>query len=710
MTIAEALAIAIQYHQGGRLPAAETIYRQILAAEPDHADANHLLGVAASQMGRHELAAELIGRAIRAEANVALFHKSLGETYRACIESQMPSPLTAGRSNSTRTSPRRTTAWALPTAQGRLDEAVQCWQRALELKLDSAETYYNLGLAFKDLGKLEDAIAHWHRALALKPNSAETHNNLGNALREQGKLEEAVACYHRALGLKPGFAKAHYNLGNALRDQGDLAQADLSYRRALDLAPDYAEAHSNLGHVLRDQGKLNEAIRCWRRSLALRPGVAETQYNLGVALHEQRLLDEAIVCFDQALKLKPDFAEAYNNLGNVRRDQGHLPEAVACCRRALALKPDLVEAHNNLGNALKDMGQFDDAIASYRRALELKPDFAKAHYNLGSAWEQTGDFRGAEDSFRAALRHDSRHALAHYNLATLLRDRLPQEDVAAQRRLLKEVELTDSQRLLLCFGLAQVLDAQGDYAGAAAQLVRANSLQLSEWRERGQAYDPQAHASFVTRMIAACTPDYFVRVRNFGSDSELPVFVVGLPRSGTTLVEQILASHSQLFGAGETKLVGNTLAAPGGQGEDAIEGMNQLHREAARRLAARHLEELRGFSPSALRIADKMPENYLYLGLLATLFPRAKLIHCRRDLRDVAVSCWMTHFQDVRWANDLEHIAFAISRLRADPRALAESPAPALPGSGLRGNRGRPGRHGPTPRGLVRSGLGARMP
>jgi hypothetical protein len=135
------------------------------------------------------------------------------------------------------------------------------------------------------------------------------------------------------------------------------------------------------------------------------------------------------------------------------------------------------------------------------------------------------------------------------------------------------------------------------------------------------------------------------------------VFVVGLPRSGTTLIEQILASHPQVFGAGETRLAADTLAALGGQGADFMEGFRRLDRPTARRLAARHLEKLRALGRAALRIVDKTPDNYLALGLLASLFPRAKFIHCRRDLRDVAVSCWMTHFRDVRWANDQQQIA-----------------------------------------------------
>ncbi|MGO9112448.1 MAG: tetratricopeptide repeat protein [Thermoguttaceae bacterium] len=587
-TIPEAFAIAIQHHQAGRLQAAEQIYRQILAVEPDQPDALHLLGVIAAQVGKHEVAVEYIGRAITLKGN-AFFHNNLGEAYRALR---------------------------------RISEAVACYHLALNLKPDFAEAHSNLGIALRDQGKLDEAITCWRRALELKPGFADVHNSLGNALKGQGKLDEAIACYRRALELKPDFTEAHINLGNALRDQGKLDEAVACYRRTLQFKPDFAAAHSNLGVALMEQGQLDEALACYRR----------------------------------ALELKPDFAEAHINLGNALREQGRLDEALVFYHRALDLKPDYAEAHVNLGNALNDQGTLDEALACYRRALDLKPDYAAAHSSLGGALEEKGDLHGAEDSFRSALRHNTRFAFAHYKLANLLGGVLPASDLAAQCRLLEEMKLTDAQQLLLHFGLAKVLDARGEYAEAAEHLVRGNALQLSQWRKRGKEYDPKEHESFVTQMIMVCTPDFFARVRGFGLETELPVFVVGLPRSGTTLIEQILASHSRVFGAGEIKLVRDTMAALGGQGAASIEGLRQLNREMAQRLASRHLERLRALDPAAIRIVNKMPENYLSLGLLASLFPRAKFIHCRRDLRDVAVSCWMTHFREVRWANDQQHI------------------------------------------------------
>ncbi len=186
---------------------------------------------------------------------------------------------------------------------------------------------------------------------------------------------------------------------------------------------------------------------------------------------------------------------------------------------------------------------------------------------------------------------------------------------------------------------------------------RANALQLEVWRSRGRLYDPREHALVVDRLISACTPDFFRRVAGFGVPSELPVFIVGLPRSGTTLVEQVLAAHSEVFAAGEIHLAVDTMNALTGHVADAVEAAARLDRETAGRLASAHLEKLRALSPTARRIVDKMPDNYMLLGPLACLFPRARFIHCRRDLRDVAVSCWITHFKEVRWANDQRHIA-----------------------------------------------------
>jgi tetratricopeptide (TPR) repeat protein len=359
-TISEALAVAIQHHNAGRLSAAEQIYRQILAVEPSHADAWRLLGVTAYQTGKYETAVEYFGQAIRFNGADAAFHGCLGEAYRALQ---------------------------------RMPEAIACYRRALELKPDDAVAHGNWGLALHGQGKLDEAAACYRRALQYKPDYAEAYNNLGLALGALGKWDEAIACYRRALELKPDFAGAQINLGGALADQGKLDDAIACFGRALELAPDCAEGHNNLGNAFQNQGKLDKAVVCFRRALHLKPDYVEARYNLANALRDLGQFDEAIACYRRALELRPGYVEAHTNLGTAWQVQGKLDEAIGCYRRALQLNPGFAEAHNNLGCSLQSQGKLDEAAACFRRALELKPDFAEAHLSRAMAWLLTGDWQ-----------------------------------------------------------------------------------------------------------------------------------------------------------------------------------------------------------------------------------------------------------------------------------------------------------------------------
>ena len=296
-TIPEALAIAFQHHQAGRLQAAEQLYRQILSVESQHADALHLLGVIAFQLGKHEVAVEYITRAIASNGEEATFYSNLGGAYHALQSPKDP---------------------------GKLAEAVACYRRALELKPDYAEAQNNLGNALKDQGTLDEAILCYRRALDLRPDYADGHNNLGNVLKDQGKPDEAVACYRRALELRPDYADAHNNLGTVLRDNGNLDEAVACYRRALELKPDYAEAHNNLGNALKSQGKLQEALACYGKALELKPNFAGAHSNLLLTLHycpgvTPAVLAEAHAGYDrlQAAPLGGAAAEQ-ENLGDRR--------------------------------------------------------------------------------------------------------------------------------------------------------------------------------------------------------------------------------------------------------------------------------------------------------------------------------------------------------------------------------------------------------
>ena len=375
--------------------------------------------------------------------------------------------------------------------------------------------------------------------------------------------------------------------------------------------------------------------------------------------------------------MQPDSAEAHNNLGGALKDQGKLDEAVACCRRALELKPDYTDAYINLGIALKDQGKLDEAVACYRQVTRLEPGGVPGESADGR--ESVRRQAGARTRPPHAQRQDSL-GTAFGELASVLQDRLSEEDLLAMRRLLSAPNLGGDGRIVLQYGLAQVLNARGDYAAAAEHFGEANAARLAAWKGQERDYSPAAHRSSVGRVLATFTPRFFARVSGFGLETELPVFIVGLPRSGTTLVEQILASHSLVFGAGELHYCEETfqsLPKAMNRSDAPLDCLLDLDRETARRLAQRQVDRLRALNERAVRIVDKMPENYQFLGLIRVLFPQARIIHCRRDLRDVALSCWMTNLRSVSWACHPDYIVSHFeeySRLTEHWRRVLPSP------------------------------------
>ena len=273
MTIPEAIATAVKYHQAGQLDRAEPIYREVLQADPNQADALHLLGLIAQQNGQIETAIDYISRAIASNPNLPQAHFNLGNVLRR---------------------------------QGKAEEAAANYRRAVEIKPDYVNAHHNLGSMLQEQGAFDQAVAAYSRALEIVPDHAEVHNNLGSAFLGQGRLEEALASYRRAIEVKPRYAQAHNNLGVALKELGKLDEAVTCYRSALQIEPGYPEAHNNLGNALRDQGKLAEATHCYQQAISFNPDGAEAHGNLAKAFEEQGDLDRAAESYRRALQIGLD--------------------------------------------------------------------------------------------------------------------------------------------------------------------------------------------------------------------------------------------------------------------------------------------------------------------------------------------------------------------------------------------------------------------
>jgi tetratricopeptide (TPR) repeat protein len=444
--------------------------------------------------------------------------------------------------------------------------------------------------------------------LQADPDSALGWQLLAHALGRQGK--DPLGAWQKATACNPDDGIAHNNLGNTYARRGLLDAAAGCYRRAITLRPDLADAHANLALCLIGLARDEEAIPALHCALELDPGNVEARLNLAAAQRRIGQLEAAAVSCRAALAQNPRLVPALTGLATVLRLQRRSTEAIAACERALALEPAATAPLTVLADTLADEGRFADAEAIYRRCIDLEP-------HAVTAWTGLAQLRRFSVADSAWLR-------------------------GAQR--LAEAGLPARQEMHLRHALGKYCDDVGDYDAAFSHYRRANELA----RHCGPAHDRAALSRAVDHVMRLLDGDWIARMRGRGNDSPRPVFIVGMLRSGTTLAEQILASHGSVHGAGELSYWGKAWTALGA----APDG------DTLRRLADDYLVRADALSPTALRIVDKMPTNFLVLGLIAAALPRARFIHLRRNPLDTCLSIYFQHFEAVNtYTNDLGDLA-----------------------------------------------------
>jgi tetratricopeptide (TPR) repeat protein len=492
---------------------------------------------------------------------------------------------------------------------GKLVEAEKLFQQILDAKPDLFEALHLLAVVQSRLGKRDTALESYDRALALQPDHAEALCNRGLTLHELKRFEEALASYDRALSVRPDFAEALNNRGVTLYELNRLEVALVSYDRALAVRPDYAEALSNRGYSLHELKRFEEALASYDRALILRPNYAEALSHRGRTLHTLKRFEEALASYDRALAVRPDYAEALSNRGLTLQELKRFEEAVASYDRSLAVQPDYAETHNNLGLALTQLGRLAEARAALQRAVALAPRVAKYQRDLGDV---------------------SRYDAGDPYLATL-------EKLAAD-----SATLSVGDRIELRFALAKAYEDLGRHAEAFTQWLDGNAL-----KRRQITYDEVAALGIFDRIRTAFTSE-LIRTRHDGGNlSPVPVFIVGMARSGTTLVEQILASHPHVFGAGELMCFSSAvqgIRTKSGGATTFPELVSGMAEEDFSDLGARYLAELERLAPGASRIIDKMPGNFMFAGLIHLALPNAIIIHTHRDPVDTCLSCFAKLF------------------------------------------------------------------
>ncbi|MGH8727717.1 MAG: tetratricopeptide repeat-containing sulfotransferase family protein [Burkholderiales bacterium] len=494
---------------------------------------------------------------------------------------------------------------------------------------------------------------------------------------DAGDFDEATRLCEEGLRDAPSDPDAHRYLAfvHAARSHPQLAVG--SARRACQLAGSDPRAWSDLGRVHVHTGRLANAVECFRRAVEIDSSHADGWHNLGTALKQMGEPAQAFAALKNALHIDPTRAETYLNLGNLLIAADQFDDAVECFERAAKYDPKMAQARSHLAQELSSRGKVKRAETLFRQSLGLKPDHIQSWFGLGRTLEDLGEAEGALGCYANILRLRPGHPMALGHYLSLARGEIESDGLERARAALRDNTVQDEAKALIGYGLAKYYDRRGQYRDAA----RAGELANAARRRKIGPLDRDKLAARVDGVIETYTAEFFAERRRFGVGTNQPVFIVGLPRSGTTLTEQILAAHPWVHGAGElptlSRLAACALADPG---DPSWHAAMKLDRTKSRELAYEYLRALRDGAPKGrLRISDKSPLNFFHLAFAALLFPGARVIHCQRESRDNALSIWMENFNtDQRYATDFDDLAFYTAqykRLMAHWRAVLPLPS-----------------------------------
>jgi tetratricopeptide (TPR) repeat protein len=488
---------------------------------------------------------------------------------------------------------------------------------------DKAIKRYQEGRDFHQMGNFSAAERAYKKAIKINPDFVEAYNDLANAYLDSGRFNKAFNEYQKALKLIPNHPKLLNNIGNALLLQGEYEKALPWFNKAINQDTDYANAHSNSGDALWGLGKSVEAVAAYERALQLNPELADTHYNLGGLLTELGLLEDAAKCFNEALRINPADKNALQGLGRVRNEQGDLDQAVSAYQKAIALDPLNEEFYEELGKTLSDHGEIEKSVSAYRKAVEINPENAAAY-----------------------------RALAKNNKFTDYND-----DMKAMESLFSQKELLREDSINLAFALGKAYEDLGNFDKSMEFVIKAARLKRSSYD-----YSISESKEQFDKIKALFSTDFFSKHSAAGSPDQTPIFILGMPRSGTSLVEQILASHADVFGAGEINdlaIVFESMTKPLDKEpfRKFPDGLSRLDNRALTDLGNQYVSRIRRYADDARFITDKMPHNFLHIGLIRVTLPNARIIHCTRDPMDNCLSIFKTYLVNGhRYSYDLSEL------------------------------------------------------
>ena len=479
----------------------------------------------------------------------------------------------------------------LAAQSGNLALSESAFRNTIALRKDSAEGHNNLGNILKAQGKLLTAIEHFNSALSINPLFPQAHNNLGNVLMQQSKISDAEKYYRKAVEINPNYSEALNNLGYAVQRTGKVREAEKYYRKAIDINPNYAEAYNNLGTALVELGELKLAIFNFEKALSLNSKYYKALINLAKASHQSLENSKALVILEDAIKLDQKRFEAYETMGLILRKIGKPKEALEFFKTAKTLKVDVTDNLMNMSICCQDLGKNEEALKYLKEMIKEKPDCAKA-----------------------------------YRLMSILKNYLPEDQDIPRMQSLYDRNLNEKEHIQICFALAKVFKDLGQIKKSFDFLKEGNAYQ-----KRLLNYEISQDQKLFSRIKKSARHIQEKALKlSKRTSCPTPIFILGMPRSGTTLTEQIISSHTQVMGAGELWDIHF-------HGASLSIGDKKCSETAIKKFRDIYLKKISKISEGVSYVTDKMPQNFLYIALICSAFPEAKIIHTRRQ---PAATCW----------------------------------------------------------------------
>jgi tetratricopeptide (TPR) repeat protein len=527
---------------------------------------------------------------------------------------------------------------------GRNDDARKAIKNAIKLH-PTSHFYSNLGELERQNGKIDAARIALEKAIELDGAYPQAYNNLGIIYFEKGDFDKAVEAYRRCLELRDDYPEAHNNIGNAYRALSENVEAMTHYERAVELREAYPEAYNNMGSALRAEERYEEAEFCYRKAIGFNQQYADAYNNLAILFYSRDLDDEALRVLDDALKAGNRTVGLYLSVGRVQLNKNNFEMARKACELALDEESDNAAAYTLMGQIDHELDLYADALKNFERALEIEPDHAEARNFYGIALKSLGRIDEAREQFERMLEKNPKAQGAYSNIADLIKFDDKPELVEQMEKIFKEAEDPDSDRYMgLHFAIGKAYADVGRHEESFEHISKGASQKRARLN-----YEEAEVSGFFEQIKSTFDADYFKSPAFEGVDSELPVFVIGMPRSGSTLVEQIISSHPKAFGAGEIKTFSHALGSLRSRYPALPKYPALLHKmkpDHFRGVADHYLKFIQSQITDEIRVTDKLLTNYYFVGILLTLFPKARFVHTKRNPIDTCLSAYTKLFKD----------------------------------------------------------------